>query len=169
MLVIFGGLPGTGKSTIARQLAERLRACYLRIDTIEEAIRTSGVLAPGAEVGPAGYITTYRLAADNLRMGACVVADSVNPLKITRDAFREVAERAGVAFLEVETICSDVEEHRRRVEERSSDTEGHTPPSWEAVRTRRYEAWDRPRLQIDTATSPIAQSVDRIIQSLPRR
>ena len=78
MLVIFGGLPGTGKSTIARQLAERLRACYLRIDTIEEAIRTSGVLAPRSEVGPAGYITTYRLAADNLRMGAWVVADSVN-------------------------------------------------------------------------------------------
>ena len=39
MLIIFGGLPGSGKSTIARALALRLGAVYLRIDTIEQAIR----------------------------------------------------------------------------------------------------------------------------------
>ncbi len=38
MLVIFGGLPGTGKTTIARRLAERCHATYIRIDTIEMAI-----------------------------------------------------------------------------------------------------------------------------------
>lgn len=169
MFVIFGGLPGTGKSTIARQLAKRLHACYLRIDTIEEAIRSAGVLCSGSDVGPAGYITAYRLAVDNLRIGGFVVADSVNPLKITRDAFKAIAEQAGVAFLEVEIICSDRHEHRRRVEERSSDIEGHTPPTWEEVEARHYEAWDRPHLQIDTALSSIAESVERIIRSLPPR
>lgn len=39
MLIIFSGLPGCGKSTIARALAKRLGAVYLRIDTIEQAIR----------------------------------------------------------------------------------------------------------------------------------
>ena len=39
MLIIFSGLPGSGKSTIARALAKRLGAVYLRIDTIEQAIR----------------------------------------------------------------------------------------------------------------------------------
>ncbi|CAM3662066.1 AAA family ATPase [Legionella longbeachae] len=34
MLVIFGGLPGTGKSSIARELAKHLKAVYLRIDTV---------------------------------------------------------------------------------------------------------------------------------------
>ncbi|EEQ16447.1 Uncharacterised protein [Yersinia frederiksenii] len=41
MLIIFSGLPGTGKSTIAHLLAERLKAVYLRIDTIEQAIRSA--------------------------------------------------------------------------------------------------------------------------------
>ncbi|MFO7481079.1 AAA family ATPase, partial [Oceanibaculum nanhaiense] len=32
MLIVFGGLPGTGKTTLSRALADRLRAVYLRID-----------------------------------------------------------------------------------------------------------------------------------------
>jgi predicted kinase len=66
VLIIFGGLPGTGKSSIARELAGRLRAVHLRIDTIEQAIRSSGVLT--GDLGPAGYVAAYRLAVDNLRL-----------------------------------------------------------------------------------------------------
>ncbi|MGO6670405.1 AAA family ATPase, partial [Rhizobium ruizarguesonis] len=43
MLIIFGGLPGSGKTTIARALAERLNAVHVRVDTIEQAIRASGI------------------------------------------------------------------------------------------------------------------------------
>ncbi len=39
MLIIFGGLPATGKTTIAKELARQIGATYLRIDTIEQAIR----------------------------------------------------------------------------------------------------------------------------------
>jgi predicted kinase len=35
MLIIFGGLPGTGKTTISKEVAKRLKAVYLRVDTIE--------------------------------------------------------------------------------------------------------------------------------------
>ncbi|MFD1903862.1 AAA family ATPase [Paenibacillus rhizoplanae] len=34
-LYIFGGLPGTGKSTLASALASELRAPYLRVDVVE--------------------------------------------------------------------------------------------------------------------------------------
>jgi predicted kinase len=53
MLIVFGGLPGTGKTTVARALAQRLKAVHIRVDTIEQAVRSCDVLK--ADVGPAGY------------------------------------------------------------------------------------------------------------------
>jgi len=64
MLVIFGGIPGTGKSTLALGLAGQVGA--LRIDTIERAIvDANGALAVGDE----GYRVAYAVAEDNLRLG----------------------------------------------------------------------------------------------------
>lgn len=82
MLIIFGGLPGSGKSTVAQALALRTGACYLRVDTIEQAISSSASLADRHDVGPAGYVTLYRVAEDNLRLGRTVIADSVNPIEL---------------------------------------------------------------------------------------
>jgi predicted kinase len=97
MLYIFGGLPGIGKSTLARYLASELKTVYLRIDTIEQAIRDSG----GHIIGPEGYVIGYRLAEDNLKLGLSVVAETVNPLRITRDAWRSVAIQIGIPFVEI--------------------------------------------------------------------
>ena len=77
MLIVFAGLPGTGKTTLAQAVARRRRAAYLRIDVIEQALRHSGCLA--GEVGAAGYGVAGALAASNLNLGHTVVADAVNP------------------------------------------------------------------------------------------
>jgi len=70
------------------------------------------------------------VAEDNLRLGRTVVTDSVNPLTITRDAWLDVAKRAGVIAMEVEVTCSDVKDHRRRVEARITDIAGLNLPEW---------------------------------------
>jgi predicted kinase len=161
MLIVFSGLPGTGKTTLARAIAAERGATWLRIDAIEQALRASGALAGG--VGPAGYMVGYALAEANLRLGQAVVADSVNPLGITRAAWRAVAAHAGVPCLEIELVCADATEHRRRVETREADLPGHTLPRWEEVVHHDYEPWDTPRLRIDTAgrTVPDALQVLR--------
>src|ERR1017187_3219977 len=92
MLIIFGGLPGTGKTAIAQHLARELGAVYLRIDSMEQAIRDTDVISKSLD--DAGYRVGYAVAEDNLRLGNTVVADSVNPLRLTRDAWTSVAERA---------------------------------------------------------------------------
>jgi predicted kinase len=99
MLIVFGGLPGTGKTTVAKALAQQLNAVHLRVDTIEQALRSSAVLK--TDVGPAGYVVAYRLAEDNLRIGKVVVADSVNSLQVTRDAWLSVAEHTSTKVAEV--------------------------------------------------------------------
>src|SRR5262249_19617058 len=138
-----------------------------RIDSIEHAVHSSA-LAP-ASIDDAGYRVAYAVAADNLRLGRTVVADSVNPIALTRDAWRDVARACGADAIEVEVVCSDPEEHRRRVETRLADMDGHRLPSWTAVVAREYDLWDRARIVIDTAHAAVAESVDVLRDAIRRR
>ncbi len=161
VLIVLSGLPGTGKTTIARELARVIGAVHLRIDSVEQALRDEGMRVEGE-----GYAVAYAVTADNLRVGRTVVADAVNPWTSTRDAWRDVARRAKVATCEVEVVCSDAGEHRRRVESRSPDISGHRLPSWQEVLERDYHAWDRDRLVLDTAHLSLDQCLAAIRAAL---
>jgi predicted kinase len=164
MLIVFGGLPGVGKTALARTLAAQLGAVYLRMGAIEQTLGSSAGLA--GEVGPADYPVAYPLAESNLRLGQVVVADCVNLLALTRDAWRQAAERTGSRIVEIEVICSDRAEHRRRVETRSTDVAGLKLPSWEDVMRRDYEPWDRPRILIDTAARTAAEALTELLSRI---
>ena len=157
MLIILSGLSGTGKTTIARELARAIGAVHLRIDSIEQALRNAGV-----HVEEEGYRVAHAVAADNLRLGRTVIADCVNPWPLTRDAWQRVATDAGASFVNVEVTCSDRDLHRTRVESRVADISGHVVPTWQDVVDRDYRPWDRERLVIDTATCDVGECVRRI-------
>ena len=166
MLLILSGLPGTGKTTIAHELARRLQAVHVRIDSIEQAIRNSGLLQTSMD--DAGYRVGYAVAEDNLRLGLIVIADSVNPLRVTRAAWRDAAARAGSRAVEAEIVCTDPVEHRRRVESRIPDIPGHTLPAWADVAAREYEPWNRDLVRIDTARIGVEQAVAILSSHLQR-
>ncbi len=166
MLFIFSGLPGAGKTTLARALALETKATLLRIDSLEQALVDSGLVKEAAQIGPAGYMAAYALAADNLRLGLSVVADSVNPFSLTREAWREVALKSGRPFMEIEVRCSDPAEHRRRVETRKPDIDGFVLPTWPEVLNRDYQPWERDHLVIDTVQLSVDQSVWLILSRL---
>ena len=161
MLIILSGLSGVGKTTIARALATAAGAVHLRIDSIEQSLRNLGLT-----VESEGYVVAYAVAEDNLRLGRDVIADSVNPWPLTRDAWRSVAERAGVQAIEVEIVCSDLHEHRQRVETRVADITGHVLPSWQDVIDRDYRPWTRERLVIDSARTTVDESVEAMLTLL---
>jgi predicted kinase len=149
-LIVVSGLPGAGKTTVAGAYVRATGAAYLRIDTIEQTIlnRTSLV----QPLGPVGYEVGYALAGEQLRLGTkTVVAECVNPLAITRDAWQGTAEAAAAFLVDVEVVCSDLDEHRHRVETRTSEIPGLTLPTWQQVSARQYEPWHRDRLIVHTA------------------
>ena len=118
------------------------------------------MMAVSQPLNDAGYRVAYAVAEENLRIGRTVIADSVNPLRVTRDAWVEVASRAQVGAVEIEVKCSDVDEHRRRVEMRITDIPGLRLPTWEEVVSREYHAWDCKHLVIDTAGRTVEQNVN---------
>jgi predicted kinase len=164
VLIALAGLPGTGKSSMARELARRHGAMHLRIDTIEQALKRAASIS--GKIGPEGYAVAYALAEDHLRLGQVVIADSVNPLAITRDAWRDAATRAGAVIIEVEVCCSDSVEHRRRIESRIADIAGLVLPTWQDVQDRAYESWNRERVIIDTAGLSVEACVDLLDKPL---
>lgn len=168
VLVSLGGLPATGKTTIARAVCVALRAAYVRVDTIETALsRAEGGFGPtNAWVSPPGYTVAYDVAAEQLRNGLDVVAESVNPLQVSRDAWRDAAWGSGARIVEVEVVCTDLEEHRRRAEERVPDVVGLVNPTWDQIVNREYEPWARARLVLDTSVLGVAESAERVRASV---
>ena len=167
LLIVLGGLPGTGKTTIARQVADQLGATYLRIDTIEQALRST--LGLMDDVGPAGYVIAYAISETNLASGRTVVADCVNPVAATREAWRSVAANPHSPIIEVELLCSDAIEHRRRIDTRTIDIAGLARPTWANVVARDDEVWLAPTVRIDTALVDPAASVRLIVEEAMRR
>jgi predicted kinase len=164
MLIVFSGLPATGKTTIAKLLCRKLLATYLRIDTIEQSIVSS--LCNQSDLGALGYAVAYELAASNLGLGNTVVADAVNPLTVVRDTWRTLAKNAGCGIVEIEIVCSDRIEHRRRVESREADITGHALPTWDEVQNREYESWDSDRLVIDSAQVSAVNAAQMVFDSI---
>ena len=163
MLLIFGGLPASGKSTVSIGVAKALGAVHLRIDSIEQAMREAGFELVRDE----GYRVAYQIAADNLALGRIVVADSVNPIATTREAWRNVGSKADVPVYEVEVVCSDLVEHKRRFETRTVDIDGLLLPTWNDVVARRYEPWPGNPLQADTAGETPDVTIAKVLAALP--
>ena len=164
MLVVLSGLPGAGKTTIARVLARRTGALHVRIDSIEQALRRAGL-----DVEAEGYAVAHAVAEDNLRLGRLVIADCVNPWPLTRGDWRMVAVRAGTDAIDVEVVCSDADEHRRRVEARDADIAGHRLPTWAEVLARDYRPWECERLVVDTARLTADDCAAAIVSAIERR
>jgi predicted kinase len=164
ILISFSGLPGVGKTTIARALAQEIGAAYVRVDAIETALKNSSLQIHPAE--DAGYLVAVAVTKDNLALGLDVVADTVNPIKVTRKLWSDAAEACNARLLNVEIVCSDQTEHRRRIETRRSDIVGLELPDWKHVQSRDYEEWASHRVALDTSELSESDCVKRIIEIL---
>jgi len=148
-LVVFAGLPGVGKSTLAARVGAALPAPVLAVDTIDRVLRQHDLTEK--RPGVAAYGVVAALAEAQLAMGLTVVVDAVNPVAAARATWPVICERAGAALRVVEVWCADMAEHRRRVQARH--TAAPVNPDWEQVvlRMAEYEPYIGRRLVVDTS------------------
>ncbi|HYI14734.1 MAG TPA: AAA family ATPase [Thermomicrobiales bacterium] len=152
-LVMFTGLPGTGKSVLAEYAARFIECSLLSKDTIEASLWRSDV---GSEQnsGWASYEVMTTLAECQLRLGQSVVLDSVATHERIRSTWRDMALKHGASFVAIECVCTDEMLHRTRLSQRSRNIPGWYEIDWSQVAAtrNRYEPCVDQRLVLNAIT-----------------
>lgn len=122
-LILVGGLPGTGKSTLARGLGDALGATVLRSDVIRKELAGMAPWVSGASEFGTGLYTPEQLertyvelldrAGRELSLGRTVVVDASFIDASERDIARRAAEHAAADLVELRCALPAAEAHRR--------------------------------------------------------
>lgn len=166
-LIIFAGLPGTGKSSLAEAAAREWHSPVFAKDWLEATLRRSGLgqePATARLLGYAGYELLTTLAQRQLAQGQSAVLDSVATFERLRQRWRDLAAAYGAAFYAIECTCSDEAIHRARLDGRQRGIPGWYELTWPqvvAVRER-YEPWLGERLVVD-AVRPLADNLRLVL------
>ena len=160
LLIVFAGLPGTGKSSLARTVARELRAVYLDKDTVKDcaiAVAREMKIEQGADLaGPLSYELLVVLARDNLSLGLSVVLDSPAGYRQFREKVSELAKSRKANLKLIECICTDESLLRQRVEGRGRELPPYRARDWADYQSNRirFEGLTERRLVVDTAELP---------------
>jgi predicted kinase len=182
-LIVMSGLTGTGKSTLARALAEVLPADVIDSDTTRK--RLAG-LEPGSrqEPGFEGGIYSREMsnkvyealldrAATSLARGSTVILDATYLRRDDRQRARELARDTGARlfFAGCDAPQAAV---RERLEARSRDPERVSDGRWEIYTAQRkefepFDDIDDPELvRVDTL-EPLGKQLESVLARLEQR
>jgi len=171
MLIVMAGLPGSGKSTIAEVVGNRLGFAVLSVDPIESAILSAGIDSD-QPTGLAAYLVAEAIADAALANGQTIIVDAVNAVDPAREQWLSLARKHGETVNFIEVTCSDPELHRTRLETRGRNLAHISETTWHAVEQSldEYAEWTGgsaavARITLDTV-EPLGVNVDRALAFL---
>ncbi len=165
-LVVLSGLPGSGKSHLARELSRRYSFAVLESDSLRKAL----VKRPTYSQKESGrlFSACHALLEDLLDAGVSALLDATNLKESHRRPLYRIAERTGARLLLVEVRADqDVVRERfacRATSDNPRDRSDATLDVYESMR-REAEPIERSHLTVDTSTD-IGSVVDRIVGEL---
>lgn len=138
-LVIFSGLPGTGKSTLADNLARELHWPLLRIDDVVGKIPEN----PNVAFWDSKVAILLGLTETQLELGLSVIVDSVF-MNMDRNHAQELARKYQARFLPIFVFVSDESVWKDRVRTRSQELNHKDVATWERIQHQRerFRKWD---------------------------
>lgn len=139
VVISVSGAQGSGKTTLARALGQRLHIPTFSRDPLMTAIKDAGYSTDGEQdlqrLAIAGYRLQGVLIDELLGQGHSVVLECI-ALPVVRDAWQQISERHGARFLKVDTVVSDRALHKERLEHRENSGQG----GWRRIEWSEVEA-----------------------------
>jgi len=146
-------MPGSGKTTLARMVAETLHIPLLAKDRVQRVLRDRDLADPSSGDG---YYIILDFADEQISLGVSVILDATFPLDHFRSVASDIAARHDARFAAIYCHCSDEVMWRARMERRVQYIPGWKPVGWEDVERMReyYQPWGDNALTVDTLLPP---------------
>ena len=156
-MILFCGLPGTGKSTLAETAGRQLGIPVFAKDWLEASLILSGLGSKDdlKRLGFAGYELLTVLAERQFMLNQSVILDSVASTQNIRTKWYQLAKQYGAERRVIECICSDESLHRARLKDRRRNIPGWHELEWTDIEKVKqyYPAWEEERLVLDMVHS----------------
>lgn len=128
-IIIIGGIPGTGKTTIANALSKKIDAPVFTKDLLEAAIVRSGIVSTG-ELKGVGYELLAVLAKNELNLGRSAILDCIASSNSIKRFWSGLTNQR-VKY--IECVCSNRELHKTRIESRVRGIPGWYEITWNDI------------------------------------
>lgn len=150
-VIIIGGLPGTGKTTLANNLADAMGGVTYTKDLLEAAVVRSG-LAKANHLKGVGYELLKTLALNSFNNGKSPILDCIATAQRVSLYWENLIE---LPIKYIECICSNEALHQDRLESRERGIEGWYELTWQDVLEikQKYKPFQKSRLILDSVNS----------------
>lgn len=166
VLLLLSGLPGTGKSFLARRLAEALPFVIIESDVVRKILFPQPLYT--AQESRWVHRTCHALMARLLKRGVRVIYDATNLIEYHRELVYRIAQKAGARLVVVKTVASE-EVVRERLRARQEEARELSDADWRVYRrmASRQEQVSHPHLVIDTSED-LEEAVAKVLRFIRR-
>lgn len=160
-IVLIGGIPGTGKTTLSKEISNCLGIPYFNKDLLESALIEKNSCSP-QELNGVGYVLMERIALSELKFGRSVILDCVASSKRVHEHWTSFKTK-DIRY--IECVCSDRELHKSRLESRERNIPSWYELTWSDIENILigYEPCFEERLCIDSI-KPLKENIKKVLK-----